>query len=26
VELDHLREGVTTGGSGVRDLIEEGRR
>ena len=26
VELDHLREGVTTGRSGVRDLIEEGRR
>lgn len=26
VELDHLREGVTTGGSGIRDLIEEGRR
>lgn len=26
VELDSLREGVTTGESTIRDLIEEGRR
>lgn len=26
VELDGLREGVTTGESTIRDLIEEGRR
>ena len=26
VELDRLRDGVTTGGESIRDLIEDGRR
>ena len=26
VELDGLRDGVTTGGVSIRDMIEEGRR
>ena len=26
VELDRLRDGVTTGGENIRDLIEDGRR
>jgi len=26
VELDRLRDGVTTGGVSIRDMIEEGRR
>ena len=26
VELDRLRDGVTTGGQSIRDLIEDGRR
>jgi prevent-host-death family protein len=26
VELDRLREGVTSGGLSIRDMIEEGRR
>ncbi len=26
LEMDRLREGVTTGGMSIRDMIEEGRR
>ena len=26
VELDRLRQGVTTGGTSIREMIEEGRR